>query len=90
MGCCCSFFNTTKPKIKIIDETPKGHEFDYLRPEGKITYNIDSTYEVLKIKTAFDGWYVNSVHLWPKSKKVWSHFLMLERTPCFSSNFFYF
>ena len=36
MGCCCSFFNTTKPKIKIIDETPKGHEFDYLRPEGKI------------------------------------------------------
>ena len=56
MGCCCSFFNTTKPKIKIIDETPKGHEFDYLRPEGKITYNIDSTYEVLKIETAFDGW----------------------------------
>ena len=46
MGCCCSFFNTAKSKIKIIDETPKGREFDYFRPEGKITYSIDSTYDV--------------------------------------------
>ena len=81
MDCCCSFFNTTKPKIKIIDETPKGSEFDYLRPEGKITYSTDSTYDVPKIEIAFDGWYVNSVRPWPKSKKVRSHFLMLERTP---------
>ena len=70
MGCCCSSFNTSKAKIKIIDEIPKGREFDYLRSEGKITYSI-----------AFDGWYVNSVRLRPKSKKVRSHFLMLERTP---------
>ena len=56
MGCCYSFFNTTKPKIKIIDETSKGREFDYVRPEGKITYSIDSTYDVPKIEIAFDGW----------------------------------
>ena len=47
----------------IIDETAKGQEYEYLRPEGKITYSIDTTYDVPKIKTAFDGWYVNSVRL---------------------------
>ena len=46
-----------------MDETPKGHEFDYLRPEGKITYSIDETYDVPKIQIALEGWYVNSVRL---------------------------
>ena len=64
-----------------MDETPKGHEFDYLRPEGKITYSIDETYDVPKIQIALEGWYVNSVRLWSKDKKVRPHFLMLERTP---------
>ena len=80
MGCCYSSFNK-RPKIKIIDETPKGQEFNYLRPEGKITYSIDTTYDVTRVEIAFDGWYVSSVRLWPKSKKIRPHFLMLERTP---------
>lgn len=62
MGCCFSS-NNKKPKIVIIDETAKGQEYEYLRPEGKITCSIDTTYDVPKIKTAFDGWYVNSVRL---------------------------
>ena len=80
MGCCFSS-NNKKPKIVIIDETAKGQEYEYLRPEGKITYRIDTTYDVPKIKIAFDGWYVNSVRLWPKNKNIRPHFLMLERTP---------
>ena len=80
MGCCYSFFDK-KPKIKIIDETPKGREFNYLRPEGTITYSTDTTYDVPRVDIAFDGWYVNSVCLWPKRKKIRLHLLMLERTP---------
>ena len=79
MGCRLSFGNN-KPRIEIIDQTPKRKEFDYLRPEGKITYSIDSTYDVPRIEIDFNGWYVNSVRLWPESKKVRPHFLMLRRT----------
>ena len=68
-------------EIKTIDETPKGQEFDCLRPEGKIIYSIDTTYDVPRVEITFDGWYVNSIRLWPKSKKIRPHFLILERTP---------
>ena len=54
MGCCLSFGNN-KPRIEIIDQTPKGKEFDYLRPEGKITYSIDSTYDVPRTEIDFKG-----------------------------------
>ena len=33
MGCCFSSVS----KIKITDQTPKGNEFEYLRPKGRIT-----------------------------------------------------
>ena len=55
-----------------------------MRPEGTITYSIDTTYDVPRVDIAFDGWYVNSDCLWPKSKKIRLHFLMLERTPSVS------
>ena len=64
--------------MEIIDKTPPGEEFDYLRPRGKLLYNIDSVYDVPKIDIIFDDWYV---HLWPKDEKVRQHFLMFERTP---------
>ena len=67
--------------MEIIDKTPPGEEFDYLRPRGKLLYNIDSVYDAPKIDIIFDDWYVNSVHLWPKDEKVRQHFLMFERTP---------
>ena len=80
MRCCYSSGRQQKPpKIEIVDETSPGHEYDYLRLEGKITYSIDTVYN--KIKTVFDGWYVNGVYLWPKDKKLRPHVLMLERTP---------
>ena len=76
---CCLFFSNNKPRIEIIDQIPKGKEFDYLRPEGIITYSIDTNYDIPRIEIDFNGWYVSSVRLWPESKKVRSHFLMLRR-----------
>ena len=38
MGNC---FSSNMSNIKIIDETLLGEQFDYLRPEGTITYTID-------------------------------------------------
>ena len=76
MGCCLSFPNN-KSRIEIIDQIPKGKEFNYLRPEGKITYSIKTTYDVPRIEFDFNDWYVNSVRLWPASKKFRPHFLML-------------
>lgn len=78
MGCLS--FAYKKSKVEIIDETPKREDYDYLRPEGKIIYKIDLTYDVPKIEINFNGWYVNSVRLWPESKKARCHFLMWERT----------
>ena len=63
MSCFFSFDRQQKLKIEIIDKTPPGQEYNYLRPEGKINYSTDSIYDVPKIEIAFDGWYVNSVRL---------------------------
>ena len=38
----CFLFN--RPKIEMIDEISEGEKYDYLRPEGTITYSIDRTY----------------------------------------------
>ena len=69
------------PKVEIVDDIPLGEQFNYLRPNGTITYKINEGYDVPKIEIAFEEWYVNSVRLWPKDKKVCEHFLMFERTP---------
>ena len=37
-----------KPNIELIDETPKGSEYNYLRPEGIIIYSLDRMYDVPK------------------------------------------
>ena len=52
MGCC---FSSYKPRIKILDETTEGKNFDYLRPEGTITYTIDRTYNIHLNEIQFDG-----------------------------------
>ena len=39
-----SCFSSNEPKIKIIGVTSEGSSFDYLRPNGTITYSIDRTY----------------------------------------------
>ena len=54
LGSCFSFLN--KPTVEIIDEAPKGKQFDHLRPEGVITYTVDRMYDVPEVKINFDGW----------------------------------
>ena len=83
MGSCFSF---NRSDIEIIDETPMGKQFDYLRPEGTITYTVNRMYDVPKIEINFDGLYEASVCLWPKSNKMRS-VLNLQRAPLSSPTF---
>ena len=52
MGNC---FSSSDSNIKIIDQTTPHERFDFLRPEGTITYTIDRMYEIPKIKINFNG-----------------------------------
>ena len=76
MGCFLS--TNKKPNIKIFDLTLTGDDFNYLRPEGKITLIINRKYKVSLIDIRFDGWYENSNRLWPKHTEQRKHFLLLE------------
>ena len=74
-------FSLKEPRIKIFDQTPPGENFDYLRPEGVINFTIDRKFNVPLIEIQFEGWFENSVRLWPKDSKARENFLLLERTP---------
>ena len=87
MGCC---FSCNEPRIEIIDETPEGENFEYLRLKGTITYSIDSTCNIHLTEIDFDGWFESNVHLWPKNNKMRSNFLLLERKPRPSPSIFSF
>ena len=78
MGC---LFSRNELKIRIFDLTPAGDESEYLRPQGTITLTIDRKYNAPLMDIRFDGWYENSVSLWPKHSEQREHFLLLERTP---------
>ena len=56
---------STKLKIRMYDCIPPTDEFDYLRPDGCIFVSIDRRYKVPLFDLRFDGWYENSVRLWP-------------------------
>ena len=72
---------SNEPKIKIFHCTPPDAAFDYLRPNGTISFSVDRKYNVPVVNISFDGWYENSVHLWPYHTEQKEHFLQLERTP---------
>ena len=67
MSCC---FSRNKPKIKIMDETPKGEHFNYLRSKGTITYSIDRTCNIPLIEVDFDVWFDRSVCLFVFDRKI--------------------
>ena len=50
-------------------------------PEGTINLSVDRKYQVPLINIRFDGWYENSVRLWPRHTEQREHFLLLQRTP---------
>ena len=69
------FLNTSKGKI--VDSTPVGKEFDYLRHEGFVTYTIDPKYNIPLKEINFDWLFETSVQLGPESKAARSKFLLL-------------
>ena len=69
-----------KPNIELIDETPKGSEYNYLRPEGIIIYSLDRMYDVPEKEIDFNGWYKRTARLWPKNSKMRTNFLRWKRT----------
>lgn len=62
MGCC---FSLNEPSIKFFDQTPPGENYSYLRPEGTLTFCLDGKYNVPVFGIQFDGWFENTVFLWP-------------------------
>ena len=78
MGSCFSY---NEPRIKIIDKTPSGENFDHLRPKKTFTYTTDRTYDIPLIEVQFDGWFESSVCLWPKNNNMRKNFLLLQRIP---------
>ena len=79
MGCFFQGINN-ESKIKIFDCTPPGDDFDYLRPQGTITLSINRKYNIPLVDIRSDGWYENSVRLWPKHTEQRDYFLLLQRT----------
>lgn len=41
---------SSEPNIEVIDETPEGRQFNFLRPEGTITYEINPMYDIPEIE----------------------------------------
>ena len=56
MGC---FFSkctrSDESKIEIVDLTPPGAEFDYLRPNGAISFSVDRKYNIPVLEINFEG-----------------------------------
>ena len=71
-------FSRNEPKIKIFDCMPLGHVFHYFRSQGTTTSSIDRKYNISLIDIRFDGWYRNSVLLWPKPTKQRTFFYCLK------------
>ena len=71
-------FSRNEPKIQIFECMPLGHVFHYLRPQGTTTSSIDRKYNISLTDITFDGWYRNSVHLWPKPTKQRTFFYCLK------------
>ena len=80
----CFFSKCTRsdgPKIKIVDLTPPGAEFDYLRPNGTISFSVNRKYNIPVVEINFEGWYENRVRFWPYHTEQRENFLQLQRTP---------
>ena len=67
--------------IEVLDYKPSGAEYDFLRPRGSITIDMDDKWNTPVILINFDGWCQNAVHLWSQNNTQGENFLILERTP---------
>ena len=72
--------------FEVLDYSPPGTEYNYLKPRETITIEMDSKCTLPIIHFSFDGWLPNSVRLWPENSIQREKFLILERTPLSSPN----
>lgn len=72
--------------IEVLDYTPPGTEYDYLRPRGTIMVERDKKWKVPIIRFDFDGFSENTIHLWPQNNPQKENFLILQKTPLPSPN----
>ena len=55
IGCIFSKIIDDVSNIEVLDFTPQGPEYNYLRPTGTITVEIDEKWKVPVIHFDFDG-----------------------------------
>ena len=67
MGCIFSKIRKDISNIEVLDCTPPGAEYDYLRPRGAIIIDMDDKWNIPVILIDFDGWSQNDVCLWPQN-----------------------
>ena len=84
MGCLFSKCSNSsyEPKIKIIDCTPPGAAFDYVRPNGTISFSVDRKYNAPVVDIRFEGWYENCVRLWSYHTEQENIFYSLRGLHC--------
>ena len=81
MGCIFSKIINDVSNNEILDYTPQGPEYDYLRPTGIITVKMDEKWKVPVIHFDLDGWSPIFIQLWPENNPQRENFLILPRTP---------
>ena len=81
MGCIFSKIINDVSNIEILDYTPQGPEYDYLRPTGIITVEMDEKWKVPVIHFDLDGWSPTFIRLWHENNQQRENFLILPRTP---------
>ena len=64
MGCIFSKIRKDVSNIEVLDYTPPGAEYDYLRPRGTIIIDMDDKWNIPVVLIDFDGWSQNAVRLW--------------------------
>lgn len=74
----CIFSKNNEPNIQIHDCIPQLDQFDYLRLHGTITVSLDRKYNITIVDIKFDGWFENSVRLWPNIVNRKSNFCCLK------------
>ena len=70
-----------KSAIDVLDYTPQGSQYDYLRPRGRIIVQIDEKFKVPVLILDFEECTTKFFRLWPYNFLQRNRFLNLERTP---------
>ena len=83
MGCLFSkcISSSEEPKIKIIDCTPPGAAFNYLRPKGTISFSVDRKYNIPVVDISLKDGMKTMCVFFPCHTEHREHFLQLQRTP---------